>query len=239
MPPNQESEQKDNKPEALLPSDVRYALRYREAQLGKSELLDLVRNGLADEALYLLLKIQNDDPLAQAEIMAVVSQSVIENRSPEVEVLRPFLESYINQLDGEKTVNAMKLAQHSRQGFELWRGLYRNKAKMAALRDNPTYILGNSMFFGLTSFIYEHERVAKDLNILMPNQIKDEQNKNCGYVMLEGSVLVVPKGFQRENNAVIIDDVHNTGETEKLVRDFWLKQNSAPEPAFEYVSHNK
>lgn len=47
--------------ERILPSDVRYALQYREAALGPSEVLDLVRNGFEREAAYMALKALKDD----------------------------------------------------------------------------------------------------------------------------------------------------------------------------------
>jgi hypothetical protein len=224
----------------MLPFDVRYAMQYREAKLGPSEILDLANNRLEHEGLYVLLKAASTSLDKQAALLNALVQTVInteENNSID-EVLQTFIKQHISELPTDAAADSMKLAQYSRQGFELWRSKFLEAARLAAGRKNPTYLVGHSMFMGLTEFITEHAKVKKPLHVLMPHLIEDSDNSFCGYVIIDNDTLLLGKDFIRENGAIIIDDVRNTGETEETVRMFWNQQATDTDPEFEYVSTN-
>jgi hypothetical protein len=224
--------------EKVLPSDVRYAMQYKEAKLGRSEILDLANNGFSQEGLYLLLKAAVATPTLQREfieaLVAEVSTATLDTDSEQA--LRVFVAEQVSKLPEEAVVDAMKLAQYSRQGFELWHKKFADAARESASRFNPTYIVGHSMFTGLAAFMSEHTQAQKPLHILLPSWIEDTTEQSCGYVIVDGEVLLLYKDFTREADAIIIDDVKNTGETEQTLTAFWSEQAAGEVPAFQYIS---
>lgn len=223
--------------EPILPSDVRYALQYREAKLGKSEISDLARNGFPEDAFYFIMKSHSDNPELQMQILSEFYAMVRGDGDQDPDTLKSFLEKQLETFVEGRLVKGAKVAQHSRQGLELWRNLYKKKAIESANRINPTFIAGHSTFFGLAPFVREHDQAEKELHILMPEHFANEDYDSCGYVLRDGSVLYLPKDFIRPEDAIIIDDVKNTGKVEKNIRDFWLQSESAPEPSFEYLDN--
>jgi hypothetical protein len=222
----------------MLPFDVRYAMQYKEAKLGPSEILDLANNRLEHEGLYLLLKAVSTSLDKQVELLDALVQTVkdVEENTSVDEVLQAFVKQHVPDLPTDATADSMKLAQYSRQGFELWRSKFAETARLAAERDNPTYLVGHSMFMGLAEYVIEHAKVNKPLHILMPHLVEDADNSFCGYAIIDNDTLLLAKDFVRESNAIITDDVRNTGETEQTVRTFWNQGATDTGLEFEYVS---
>lgn len=220
----------------ILPSDVRYALRYREARLGVSEILDLAHNGFEEEAAYVFLKAAARDTQLQHALLGELVAAIGAHPAAPHEAVRGRILAHAPQLPPDTQVDAMKLAQYSRQGFEQWRTLFAAKAQEAAARPAPTYLIGHSMFSALIPFVQAHAHARKPLSILMPDMLADAAQPACGYRIQDGTVVLLPKDFAREAGAAIIDDVRNTGATAEAITRFWHASPAAPAPTFEYVS---
>ncbi len=222
---------------ATLPADVRYALQYRGAQLNREETFDLVRNGFEPEGLYVFLKSTEQNPEAQLSLLQQLVRTVgDEGNTNDQTVIRKFVEENAPKLP-DYSVGAMKLAQFSRQGFEYWRGGFAEKAREAADRVNPTFIVAHATFIGLLPFIREHARAHKPLYVLSPFLIKDTNSPVGGYRIEHGSVEFLPKDFRREPGSIIIDDVRHTGSAERLIEAFWNAWTGDKNaPTFEHLS---
>ncbi len=222
---------------AILPSDVRYALQYREANLGKSEILDLALNRFEDESLYAFLKaLSGLSDVQKNALTKIVAEIKDMDEEQGKDAIRDFVQTNMPSVPESAKVGMMKLGQYSRQGFEEWRRRYAEEAQKAALRAEPTVIVGHSMFMGLRSFVRAHQLAHKPLYILMPHMIDDTDSTTCGYIITNGVVEFLPKDFARPENAIIIDDVKNKGETEREVQAFWQTSPVSGVPTFSFLS---
>ncbi len=210
----------------ILPSDVRYALQYREAKMGRNELLALANNQLERESLYLLLKATADNPEKQRFLI----QSALEALSQRTDVdERPtqfieFLHSAIAELPQDETIVADKLGQLSRQGFDVWHKSYDDRARELS-QDNvrDIFLVGHATLIGLDSFCRHFKKNKKDLYILIPDQINNEEISSCGYMVSpDGNVSLLPKDFVR-SNALVIDDTIHTGKVMGQIVSFWTQ----------------
>lgn len=116
--------------ERILPSDVRYALQYKEGELTVFEVLDLVENGFEQEALYLILKSSASTPELQRRFIEQIVTLVLTSENTVInESLRSNLRSMLTQLSPDSTVDAHKVGVLSRQGFDAWHDLYTKKLR--------------------------------------------------------------------------------------------------------------
>src|SRR5690349_18423321 len=74
---NKKSEEKPTPDMKILPSDVRYALQYGQALLGKNEIEALVLNNFPTEAMYLTLKGLKESPEEQKSLLEKYVSSVL------------------------------------------------------------------------------------------------------------------------------------------------------------------
>lgn len=206
--------------------------------MNKEEILDLERNGFEHEGLYVFLKGAEADPDLQRSLIEKVTRALLDARSQEMgaaATVREVVEANIQDIP-EGGVAAMKLGQYSRQGFNFWRQKYAEKAAEAANRPNPSFLIGHSTFTGIVAFIEEHARVQKPLQVLLPSLIANAERGMCGYRIQEGSVEFLPKDFDRDPDSIVIDDVRNTGGTERAITTFWTLEGKFAPPAFEFLS---
>lgn len=223
--------------ERLLPSDVRYALKYREANLNPSEVLDLARNGFEREGLYLALKGLKDDPDAQLEALGRIAARASDTDRPvSLEDIGSEIERIAPALPKDVAVAGMKLAQLSRQGFEFWHERYRDSAERYAADPDATFIVGHSMFVGLADFVAAHAKAGKRLHVLMPDFIEEPGSTHAGYRIEGGTASFLEKDFERGAHAIVIDDVLNTGKTTAFLKDFWTEGGKHEAPRFEYLA---
>ena len=223
----------------LLPYDVRYALQYREAKLGTGEILDLARNGFSFEGIYVFLKAAERDPELQRSLLENISGGLEDLPQKDVahtkDFSRRFIEENISRLPADTSIPAEKLAQYSRQGFDLWEQKMTEKAQEAAKRDNPSFVVGHSMFVGLPAFMRSHADARKPLHILLPSYIKSAERTMSGYIVEPRSVRFLDKGFSRIADSIVMDDTKQTGETERAIATYWSADGRFPLPKFEYI----
>jgi len=230
-------------PERNLPSDVRYALQYRQARIGTAELRDLINNRFEREALYLTLKAHAENPEVQRSLIEELAKLVQPTESgdtPTEQEMRngiaAIVEHGIEELPAEPEIKGAKLAQLSRQGFDFWQQRHAKAAEKYAVDPDDTFLVGHSMFVGLSEYMSAHAKQGKPLHLLIPAIFTDDSKDICGYRIEGGSVEDLPKDFERDTHAVVIDDVSNTGDTRRSIEAFWSAGGAHELPRFEYLS---
>lgn len=217
------------KPEAarLLPFDVRYALRYKKAVLNSVELTQLLKAGFIDETLYLATKILDSQPEKQQKLLEDLVNEFLKNPQDRTQIIKT-LELALQQTDQNKTVQAGKLAQLSRQGFDSWNALYERKSEqfIEEAGDRTPVLVAYATLRGLRHFIGALQKHNKGIMyIMIPERLNDINSRDWGYRIVldhpEKKVHSLSKELDRSTNLVLIDDVKRTGvQLDKLLR-FW------------------
>ncbi len=216
----------EEKPQKLLPEDVRYALKYKEGLLNKEDIKTLVRSNFVNEAIYLTFKSLINDAekhrqLLEKYISYIFNDNTLINKRALIE------EILYKALDSEQNVSVKgsKLAQLSRQGFDLWQEKYEALAQKLSTDERNVYLLAHSTFIGLEAFLKKFSETNKTLNILV---CEWTQVKNMGYVIdlhdKKAQVSNLQKPFKNNTGCVLIDDTKNTGNTLEKAEQF-LEQN--------------
>jgi hypothetical protein len=229
---------KEDKPKVdmrILPSDVRYALKYKEAILTKSEIEDLNMNHFENEALYLTVKGLQDKPEEQRILLEKYILHTL-NKTGTKDIDKKVLQSIISDsLKGNDsiTVQGEKIAQISRQGFDFWQEKFKNKARELSEDKRNVFLVANAMILGLSPFVEEFSKKGKTLHIIIPKWI-DEGAHTIGYaVKFEGKepkVEFLLKNTDKDQAlAVLVDDATNSGTVFEKIKNYW-KKNGLQEP---------
>lgn len=215
--------------ETVLPYSVRYALSYGEAQFGKGELTELVEAGSSfiPTAIYLTIKALNEDPERQKTFLSEVTKQALDNPN-DISTLKPLVLNTIANLAPEVEVLGTKLAQFSRQGFEVWDERFRNCAS-ALLREEETPVLvAYSTLAGLIPFIDTFKGSGRPIYILTPKWTQDQTTPFCGYRINTDDVdpvQLLRKDFQRPEKFVVIRDTARPfSDKIRAVWNFWNKE---------------
>ncbi len=227
--------------ERFLPFDVRYALRYRAAELTVEEIVLLANSTFENEAAYLLLKLASYDPMLQLRLLQFFVRAVLSARNLEAytnedtrAAIRWFVNTQASIVRQDITVGAGKLAQISRQGFTYWDSLYRQSAERLSRDTRDTYVIGHSTFIGLAAYVQAHELTGKVLRVIIPPYVTDPDMNLCGYTML-GEVSHLTKDFPRSRKAVLVDDTKHSGACMRRMQELWSTDRSES-PSFEFFT---
>jgi len=188
---------------AIIPFDVRYALQYRQAEMGVDEVLSLRANfeplclyGVS-KLLHAEAKLQRLPSLLQAHLMGDTDG---------------FIEASAEALfDVASTIAMPKIAEHSRR-------LYATDLvyQAAAIRHRgvPVYLMAHSTLVGIRVF---HAARETGYHLLY------EPNQNSGWQMItietSQSNVGEPASAEVALGEVVLDDIRNTGATEDLVTE--------------------
>jgi hypothetical protein len=206
----------------ILPFDVRYALQHKEGALNRQDLEALVNNGFENEALYLIAKSLVGNPDQQRAFIGKYINLVLQN-SPDKEGQESLRQTLIQELQGAENSSAQgdKLAQLSRQGFDVWKEKFQSLSRELSSDTRDVYLIAHAMLMGLQFFAKDFSERNKKLNIVVPEWLGQE---NIGYsISFEGGVakvdwLRVPAS---EAKMVLVDETQNTGETMKKIQDYF------------------
>ena len=220
---------KENK---ILPGDVRYALEYGDAVMGKNEIEILAMSNFENEAIYLIFKGLEFNPDLQREFLEKYTSFVLnknEDKKNNREVFGNLVTETLNQ-SGDLSVKGGKLAQISRQGFDLWQEKFKTLAEELSKDHRNVFLIANSMILGLEKFIEEFSKSNKTLNILIPTKMEGE-NSNIGYSINFNDKKVEVQFFQnissKKENSLLVDDTLHTGKVLNKLVEFWQKDGSA------------
>ncbi len=232
---NKGGEGQSQKDAKILPSDVRYALQYKEALLNKDEIETLNDNYFENEALYLTLKGLQDNPEEQKILLERYVGYVLkktktgaENKPELREIIRESLESL-----GQGSVQGGKLAQLSRQGFEFWQEKFEQKAIELSKDKRNVFLVANAMLLGLGSFVKNFSETSKPLGIIIPKWL-NEGAHIVGYTINfkdgEAEVDFLKKNSYKDQAVtVLVDDATNSGKVFAKIKEYWTR-NGFKEP---------
>jgi len=216
-------------PLEILPSDVRYALQYKGGVLNKTELDALIQNNFTNEALYLVFKSLVDAPnehkkLLEEYIAGAINKDAAVDKNFVRELVAPALSNKENI-----TVQGKKLTQISRQGFDLWQEKFSSLAEKLSSDERDVYLIAHSTFIGMDAFLKFFSKKNKNLNILIPEWIG---NENIGYVVNFvdelANVTWLRLPFENKKDLILVEDTKNTGKTLQKIQDF-LMENGCQE----------
>jgi hypothetical protein len=228
----------------LYPESVRYALQYREAQLGKGEIRDLMDRYLF-EVVYLMVKAYAGDHENQRLLLQDLTRLYIKPDWSH-DQLRDLLNSYLDRLPDDVSVTGTKLAQLNRYGSEHWQEVFRALAQNTfdeCPRD-LTCLVAHTPFIAFHHFveIYNQPGSLGKLLVLVPGWMQDETNHRMGYeITLHTEEPTVrfqdleeclfgrweclghdcPMAQHFCKTAIFIDDTINTGATNGKLMSFW------------------
>lgn len=209
-----------------LPEEVRYALAYGGALMGKQEIQALIDADMPWKCAYLLAKSFTGVFEQQRDFFEGLSDAWLQEMNGETRRMRSFLGMVTGTLDDSCAVFGSRLAQVCRQGFEQWDRLYADALLRCARGTvTPVFVLCGTVI-GLPWAFNAVARGVKSFFALNPAWILDQSQDYCGYEFnLLGArgerVRLLGKDFSRPTGIRIIDDVRKTGKTERIIRAFW------------------
>lgn len=223
----------------ILPEDVRYALQYKNSLLNKQEIESLIRNNFENEALYLILKSLVDNPERHKAFLEKYVNSVLGSTNDKEGLdmtLQQVLRDELNKdTSNDISVQAGKLAQLSRQGFDLWQERLKSTSADLSEDEHNIFLIAHAMLIGLKQFIEAFSKQKKDLNIILPVWL---ENENIGYhiVFKEGKAEIEwLQGSFNHIDPLLVDDTQNSGHTFNMVQDYFIK-HGFPKPELLAVS---
>jgi hypothetical protein len=237
---------KTSKPNALYqavyPESVRYALQYKQALMGKTEMRDLLPGNIY-EVVYLIAKATAEDRNQQrAYLEDLVKLYVREDYT--ANELCDLLNKWIDLLPDDVTVSGTKLAQLNRYGADHWLGKFHNLANdiFESRQDANPCLVANTTLFALHHFVQIYnQRKSSRMLILVPDWMADASDPLMGYHIRLGQSPSV--GFEIKNEClfgdwecyghdcplqhefcsevIFVDDTISTGTTAGKLKSFW------------------
>lgn len=224
------SERSTSPTQRILPSSVRYALKYRGGELFGKEIESLADNGFVAEALYLASKALAVAPHDHRDFV----KSVVEaNTDPQN--LKKIVAEYAHKIPEGNVVQGKKLAQFSRQGFDTWHERFAETARECVEGEDIPVLIAHSMMAGLPEFSREFAGADKKFIVIIPEWIENDFSSvgyevNPKYGQVEDFVLDSTKPV----NVKFIDDAYNTGEHARSIWNNWYG-NSTPFDSSQFI----
>ena len=225
----------------MLPFDVRYALQYKGARMGKSEIRALADSGFDSESLYLVLRILRKNQEAQREFLTnIITAFRRTDNGGSAEVIKHRL----NLLDEDAGTLGTKVAQINRQGPELWQSAFGELATSCKDGNLQPFLIGNAALTGIKPFVRNFDRSDSPIYVLMPDQIEADSPTVGFQIDLSGDEVQVgylARDFLRPDGAMLIDDTIRSGEHMRDMLRFWgheHAQEQCPIPKIGAIFHN-
>ena len=229
--------------EKILPSDVRYALQYKEGNLNKNDLEVLAMSNFENEAIYLSLKNLAGNPQVQKELLEKYVNQAINKTGDKVSDKKNLQQVIIDglKINPNIEVSGVILAQISRQGFDFWQDKFKELATSLSKDKRDVFLLAHSTFIGLNSFVEAFSKENKNLYIIVPTWIKNK-SENIGYnVKLANNKADVEYLTESslKNESILVDDTVNTGGTSSEIQEFWKKEGLTLPEVISIVKNSK
>ena len=206
----------------FLPECVRYAIRYG-IELKRKEILAIVNDHHSeDEALYLLMKAMDSDPVLQEQFLAKVLNAF--RSGQDVSHVQEIYKQYAAMLSDTTSVIGTKLSQISRSGAHGWKKRADHLAHTMQANNATPCLIAYSTFTLLRSFIQIAKNGDKIL-ITMKHRLEDDKDHSV-YVItcLESSCTLEEwthyDKHQDIPNIHLCDDTVSTGKTLKDIRHY-------------------
>lgn len=231
--------------ESIYPESVRYALRYRKAQMGKDELRSLIHKWHF-ETVYLVTKALAYDRDAQRQFLEDLTRLYYNPHWTKAD-LENLLRHYIASLPDDISITGTKLAQLSRSGSDEWQHHWHNLATKLYQEEPHALpcIVANTPIFGYHHFVATYQqRSHTKLFFLIPDWLMNPDETLMGYEITLKSTPTVRLQVKNEclfgthvcegvecplqqhfcKEAVFIDDTINTATTAGKLQSFWLSK---------------
>ncbi len=217
----------------ILPSDVRYALEYKEGILNKDDLEVLAMSNFEIEAMYLTLKGIKNNPEQHKILLEKYVSSIFSTKDNTGINKKDIRDITVKEIEHNPSieVDAVKLAQISRQGFDFWQEKFKDLADKLSNEKRNVFLLAHATILGLEHFVKSFSEKNKTLNIIVPSWVKDKSDI-IGYSIKfdsqKSNVQLLHDTFDKEN-AVLVDDTLNTGNTTDEIKKYF-KESGSQEP---------
>jgi hypothetical protein len=227
---------------SIYPESVRYALQYKAAKMGKTEMSSLLEH-YVHETVYLVTKALASNRENQRKFLEQLSRLYIKPDWTE-NALRTLVRGYIDALPDDTAVDGAKLAQLNRSGTAHWQKAFRALAIQCRDIDfdKLPVLIAHTPVFAFHHFIeiFAQMPAAKFL-LIVPKWMEDPSETHMGYeIELKPEPVV---RFQEKDecifgqwvcrklecklknkycgNCIFIDDTIKTESTAQKVRSFW------------------
>jgi hypothetical protein len=212
--------------------------------LGPAAIRSLVRDGTAAGseaerpegaymALYLLLKSYTENSEEQLEKLQGLITIIEKNKERPTEI-RSLVRAYVESLiptDKKWSVDGQNVWPMFSPSLEALERQYMQLAQTMSNDTRDVFLVGNATFVGLTQFIYSFAQTPnhKPLYIVMPARIKSARvplseggNQSVGYKILHGEIHdITVDDLVHMHHVVLIDNMRNTGATEKVLQSLF------------------
>lgn len=208
-------------PDKILPLAIRGALNAQRGRLFPKDLFVLgdAEYGYAVVLVYLIAKMLHGKGELQREFLAEVSYCAV--RGPET---RGLVRAWIKRLDPGWGVDAAKLIQLNRQGFEMWDDLYRDAFTQCAQRQLPLVLVAYAPLVGLRWAVQLYQSIGQDILIISHLLVADSSAPYCGYRLWwraeKPQVDFLEKSFSFPEAVMIVENTVKKGLTLRAVREF-------------------
>ena len=209
----------------VLPQSVRYALEYRQGNIGKEEVTHLLKAGFEDEALYLSMRALNRFDNRAVSLQKYLTL-LLRNAQEHIgysDVISDAVENIPNGIE----IQAKKLAQISRVGFESWHKKFEEFADESVQSQKVPVLIAFASMTGLTAYLDRIDQIP-EMQIIIPSWVSDPHDGLCGFRIQSGensSVQPLDKNYTRPTSFMIVDDARRTGSQLGIIENFWFSNN--------------
>lgn len=216
-----------------LPVDVKFALRYRDAQLGPRDIARLFDNRLAHLGFYMAMKAGEGAQAVQAGLLSKAAEQAFDlsklTKHDAAEALGHLASKEFPFVKGQKVAPVHSL------GVDAWKARFADKLRPLVgeegeraegqAPDRPLFMVANAPYVGLDELAKLSLMRGRSLGILQPAHF-GQTVEPVGFMLEpgdEGGVTVnaLEHDFTRPDGAVIFDDAMHTGAVRDEVTRFW------------------
>lgn len=214
----------------VLPTDVRFALRYRNARLSPKDIEALFNNGMANLGFYMTMKATETDDALQAGLIDRARSKGFDMSRLGGSDIAPALEYLGSQ--AVPYAKGDKLASVNRYGVDVWKGRFATVLG-PILRNNPDsplYVVANAPYIGLDELAGLTLEQGRSLNVLKPDRF-GQAELPVGFTVEPGSdgdIVSLSADFDRPPGAIVFDDTLRLGGVRDQVMEFWGQVPSGP-----------
>ena len=208
----------------ILPHDVKFALKHRDAMLNPNDVRRLFDNRLGHLGFYVAMKASDGNHDVQAGLL----RRVVERRFDLGRLTRTDASEALEYLAAQDPpqVKAKKIAPIDGLGLDVWNQRFTQTLEPVLREEGepPLFVVANSPFVGLGQIAALTLDKGRPLGIIKPSRF-GQTDGPVGF-MIEPTasghdITPLSHDFVRPERAVIFDDAIETGSVRDQVLQFW------------------
>lgn len=210
-------------PGKILPYSIRRALGDHYGILYPDDLRILAQtDAYVDILFYLLTKILRHVPDDQYDFLSEAGRHMTDD---DHHALMDLIRRKIDGCSPHVGVEAMKLLQINRQGFELWDDLYRGAAERCAAEGRDIVLVAYAPLVGFQNIVRIYRDTALAVSVISHLRVADAADTFCGNRFVWGPngacmTTLVRKDAVWPSRLVVLEDTIRRGTTLRAVTDF-------------------